>query len=165
VATPPNDTRSTATALGPISPGHVDTLLVTGSQETAWFEFQALHAGTYEVPSPGADVSVFNARGKRLARGFGGIAFRVVHPNATVFVEVRRPVANESLTIARKKVTHAVSHPGTGARARPARPPGRSSRHQALVVHPEAESTAARAIGSAPGTPQEKPAETPPVSI
>jgi hypothetical protein len=146
-AAPTNGTMATATALGPLSPGGVIELGVAGSQAVAWFEFHAVRAGTYAVSAPGAVVTVYNARARRVAGGVGGIGFRMARRGATAYVKVAsptgQPVANSSLTIVRKRAAHAVPHPGGRARFAT---PGHSPHHPPVTAPPAARSPALRRI-------------------
>src|SRR5262249_25515943 len=77
-----------ATALGPIVPGDGTNVAIAGSLAVAWFTFQAVQPGTYEVSTSGAVIRVFNARGRRIVARFGGLHLRLIHGHAMVYVEV-----------------------------------------------------------------------------
>jgi hypothetical protein len=158
--TPTNDSRERATALGPIIPGEITDVAITGSPAAAWFSFEAVQPGTYEVSTTGEQVSLFNVRGKRIAARFGGLDLRMLHGHATLYVEVSTasggPMAPGTMTITLKKVGAATySHAG----ARPARAPARFPRPHPVAVTARGESTPAHRVLSG-SRPPAKPAGT-----
>ena len=144
-ANPTNDSRERATALGPIIPGDVTEVVINGSAAVAWFAFQAVQPGTYQVTASGAQLSLFNPRGKRIAARFGALDLRVSHGHPTVYLEVASshggPLAIGTMTLTMKKASSA-AHPQLGAR--PARPSARFPRHHPRDVPALAEG---RAVG------------------
>jgi hypothetical protein len=158
--TPTNDSRERATALGAIIPGEITDVAITGSSAAAWFSFEAVQPGTYEVSTTGDKVRLFNARGKRIAARFGGLDLRVLHGPATLYVEVSTasggPMAPGMMTMTLKKAGAAIhSHAG----ARPARAPARFARPHPVAVTSRGESTPAHRVQSG-SRPPAKPAGT-----
>jgi hypothetical protein len=159
--TPTNDSRERATAMGPIIPGEITDVAIAGSSAAAWFTFEAVQPGTYEVSATGVQVSLFNARGKRIAARFGGRDLHVLHGHATLYVEVSTasggPMAPGTLTITLKKPGVA-THFHTGAR--PARAPARFPRHHPVAVPARGESTPAHRVPSVSRPPARPPGTT-----
>jgi hypothetical protein len=121
-----NVTMASAAAIGSLSaPGVIDVAIVT-SHKAVWYKFQAVRAGIYTVQAPGAAVTLFSPRAKRVAAGFGSLGLRVTHKGMTIFVKVSSPngapVADETLTITAQTVRVAMAHPGLRARPDHARP-------------------------------------------